>query len=526
MQSVLDAFSVEEVNSTRQIAHALGVAWKKDYRPGITFFTIGVSRIGGIDTIPGPAGVNSRFGQYLFEDDSAYVTGYAYERSLSVPTGGMTKALAEVDLDNTSGRYTPRQMGGTSAIFTANGLPRRPVTISAGFNVSGAPYAIPQFAGITDRPAVLDMRRKSARLQAEDFIGFIQNTIVDKSAMFTYQLSGQVIEDSLSTLGFSTAQYDVDPGVNIIKFGLFETGVTWGNYMQKITEAEGGHLYQDEEGKIRFEDRHHWTNFPHFNVQRVISTGMVLEQKTPDYDHIINVVEVTGTPRELGQTQLIWQSSAYAGAGVITINPGEQVEVWANYNDPVWNVDTPVLGGETSFFLVNAEPDGSGASIVGSVLLKSITTFAQSSKLVFESTSTKIRYITNIDIWGRPARKTGDVYYKGKMGSSITAFEERTLKITNDYIQDGSWAQSLAEMILADYSRPENLQTITIRAIPELQLGDLVSWQGRYWRIWDIKSTINPSVGFIQELSLLQRTIKTYFRIGVSSIGGSDLIAP
>ena len=81
-------------------------------------------------------------------------------------------------------------------------------------------------------------------------------------------------------------------------------------------------------------------------------------------------------------------------------------------------------------------------------------------------------------------------------------------------------------MILNDFSDPENLQVITIRAIPELQLFDLISWQGRYWRIFDIKATIDPSVGFVQELTLLQRTIKTYFRIGISTIGGDDKISP
>ena len=81
-------------------------------------------------------------------------------------------------------------------------------------------------------------------------------------------------------------------------------------------------------------------------------------------------------------------------------------------------------------------------------------------------------------------------------------------------------------MIVNDFSQPENLQKITIRAIPELQLYDLISWQGRYWRLFDIKSTIEPSIGYVQELTMLQRTITTYFRIGISTIGGGDKIAP
>jgi hypothetical protein len=81
-------------------------------------------------------------------------------------------------------------------------------------------------------------------------------------------------------------------------------------------------------------------------------------------------------------------------------------------------------------------------------------------------------------------------------------------------------------MLLDDFSTPENIQRITIRAVPELQLGDLISWQGRYWRVYDIKSTLDASSGYIQEILIMQRTIASYFRIGISTIGGTDKIAP
>ena len=57
-------------------------------------------------------------------------------------------------------------------------------------------------------------------------------------------------------------------------------------------------------------------------------------------------------------------------------------------------------------------------------------------------------------------------------------------------------------------------------------MGDLISWQGRYWRVYDIKSKLSPEVGFIQEVSLVKRTIQSYFTIGISTVGGSDQIAP
>lgn len=108
----------------------------------------------------------------------------------------------------------------------------------------------------------------------------------------------------------------------------------------------------------------------------------------------------------------------------------------------------------------------------------------------------------------------------------LAAFEERILSVENDYIQTKTWAESLANLILSQFSDPESLQTIVIRAKPQLQLGDLISWQGRSWRIFDIKATLDASRGFVQELQLLQRDVQTYFRIGISTIGGPDAIAP
>lgn len=765
MQSVLDAFSVEEVDSVRRIAQGVRVAWKKDYRSNIRFFTIGVSTIGGSDTIPGPTGVQSRWNQYVYSDESSYVLQMNYERGLNMPMGGLVKALADVRLDNTgeadygysllfadastnkvsspytfptdaftvsfwlkptatfaadrqlmfqagsmevfrqgtndlqvyaylnasadfaglrrlrigrnmpfpgtggsttpvapdglwhhccyvvyvsstshatieyyedgvllktsvtdytgdattpsgnfiigndggsdaygasydhfriyerrftstevaglyttgaagvlpganwgfdegsgttindtsgnghngtrtgatyslstnslqvghrSGRYTPYYAGGDSELFTAVGLPRRPLIINAGFNVGGADSTIPQFVGVTDKPPKLDTRSRTIDLSAVDFLGFLQNQYVDKNIMFTSERSDTVIASLLSQAGLATSQYELDTGINILKFGLFETGTKMADIIDMIVKAEYGHFYQDEEGVLRFENRQHWSNYPHYNVQRIITTAQVINQVLPAADHIINVVEVKGSPREVLDTQLIWQAGGYAGAGVVVLPPGN-TEVWASYNDPIFEVDRPVPNGsvnQTSFFVANTITDGTGTDVTSSVTLKSIDNFAQNSKLVFTNNSATQIYLIVLDIWGRPARKTGDIYYKGTVGASITAYEEQPLLVQNDYIQDPDWARSYAELILQDFAQPENLMELTILAMPELQLGDLISWQGRQWRIYDIATQISPSVGFTQTLKLLKRTILTYFRIGVSTIGSSDRIAP
>lgn len=515
MLSVSDAFSVEEQDSVRSISHSVQVSWKKDLLPTITLFTIGVSTIGGNDIIAGDTGVVPNWSKYVFEDESDNILYAAWSRELNEPIGGATKALAEFKVDNTSGRYTPRYAGGDSAIFTAVSLPRRPVNIQAGFNYGGVDHNIPQFIGVTDKTPVIDTRSKTATFKAVDFIDYLQNQYVDNASMFTSQRSDQVLEQLLIDSGFSTSQYDLDYGINIIPFGEFEVGQKFGDIIQKIVQAENGILWQDEEGIIRFQNRQAWDNYPYFNVQRIITTSQVIEARTPNADHIVNVVEVKAKPRAKQQNQLLWKLSS-----PIEIQAGSDYELFVNYEDPILEVNTqPNL-------IANTESDASGTDASSSVSIKSFSQFARASKIVLRNNYSSTVFITDMSIYGRPAKVSKDIYLRAQDDSSVTAYEERPFVIENEYIGDESWANSYAQMILNDYSEPESLQELVIRAIPELQLGDLISWQGRYWRVFGINTKLDPLSGFIQELKILQRTITTYFRIGISTIGGSDQIAP
>lgn len=741
MQSVADAFSVEEVDATRRIAQSVQVAWKKDFRAGIRTFTIGVSAIGGSDIIGGPAGVQSAWNRYLYEDESAYVTSISYERQLNMPGGGISKALAEVDLMNVgepdygysldvsasssnyasvpytfptdaytivfaykataslgfnegimeqagsfllfrqgggdvevyaylnapndfaglrrlrfrnfttttadgawhtrayvvyvssgsakcdeyedgvklgathtvdytgdtatpsgnlrlgntsttgtqfngkldhvkifnaqltaadvatvtaggsvastppgafwgfdegsgsvirdssgngntgtrngtasystdtngmriatrAGRFIPRYMGGDSGIFTAVDKPRRPMIINAGFKIAGSDSLLPQFIGVTTRTPDIDLRNKTVRLVGADMIDFLQNKIIEDTTIFTGQRSDQIIAAGLAQLGYSTAQYQLGQGINIIPFAMIEQGGRWGDVMNNLVQAEFGHLYQDEEGRIIFQNRQAWTQFPYFNVQRVITTAQVLSARIPDDDQIINVVEVKASPRVKQPTNLIWRLSS-----AVPLNTTGDTEVWANFDDPVVNLDTPVFAATTN-------SDGTGTAV--GISLKSATKFTTSAKFVFTSGGAG-GYITQLDVSGRVARVVRDIYVRTQDDSSVTAYEERPYQIENNFIQDETWAKSLGQLIVNDYSEKSNLMEITIRAIPELQLGDLISWMGHYWRVFGIKTMIDPGSGFTQELKLVQRSTQTYFRIGISTIGSTDLIAP
>lgn len=524
MQSVSSAFTAEEKDSVRRIAHNLQVSWKKFSTLTNRTFTVGVSTIGGNDVIglnPGAIGSPSN---YKYYDESSYVMALAWERGLNMPVGGISKALAEAELDNTSGRFTPRSMGGTGELFTSVHLPNRPFIINAGFEVGGIESMLPQFAGVTNKPARVNARNRVVRLQAADYLEFFDNKYLDQSAMFTGLRTDEWLSYLFGTeLGMSTAQYDLDYGINVIPFGYFPSGTRFSEVVGKLVEAEAGHLYQDEEGIFRFENRQHWDSAPHTEIQKIVLTGQVLDVEAPDDSHLINVVEVKAGIRTKQPSDIIFRLDV---SNPIEVSADSTKEVFINTDDPILAFTMPTSGGTASFYVANSSSDESGTDLTSSISFQEVATFAQSIKFNVINNSDSTAYVTQLVISGRTAKVTEELYVRAKDDSSVTAYEEHKYEVENPFIVSESWANSLAQMVLNDYAEPENIQKLTVRAMPELQLGDLVSWQGRYWRIFDIKTVLDEVSGFLQELLLLQRDVVSYFRIGISTIGGTDKIAP
>ena len=97
MQTVSAQWTAEERDPTRSITELTEISWKKSLT--------GSNR--------------TNYKRYQYEDETSRLQGLSIEREFNQPIGGVTKAMADLRYENTSGRYTPRYLGGTSAIYTA-----------------------------------------------------------------------------------------------------------------------------------------------------------------------------------------------------------------------------------------------------------------------------------------------------------------------------------------------------------------------------------------------------------------------
>ena len=490
------------------------MSWKKQSTLGNRTFTIGVSLIGGNDIIGINPGAIGSPGNYKYFDESDYVLSLEWDRGLNYPLGGLSMAMAGAELGNTSDRFTPDYMGGQGELFTAI-LPRRPMIINGGFNFDGIDQTIPQFSGILTKQPRVNKRDKSVQLQGADYVDFFKNRYLDNEVMFTAQRTDEVLESLFQSMGMSTAQYELDEGLNTIPFGLFDKGTRFADIMHSIVEAENGQLYQDEQGVFIFENRQHWYANGYNSVQRILTTAQVIEAETPDEDSIINLVEIKSKILQKQPSEQLFKLSQ-----PLSIAAGATESMFVNFDNPVLQLDT------VTFYAGNTASDESGTDITSSIQITKVDKFAKAVKIFVKNNNASAGYLTQLTLYGRSVKEISDLYYREKNGISVTAYEEKPITIENPYIQNISWADSLANLLLNQYSTLESQQKIVIRAIPELQMGDLISWQGRYWRVYDIKSKLSANDGFVQELTLLKRDLQSYFTIGISTIGGSDQIAP
>lgn len=517
-QALFDNFNIAPTSdpstaNPRQITQSTLISWKKDFAAGITAFTIGTSLIGGRDIIGSPTEqVYAAWSKYKYFDESPYVLALAWERRLQMPLGGLSIAAAHIKLDNTSGRFLPDYMHGNSELYTAI-LPRRPIIINAGFHYSGIDNNYPAFVGVLDKSPQIDVKNRQLDLSALDFMSYLDNKRADNATVYTGQRFDQIFDDILhNKLGIATSQYELDQGTQVYAYAGIEANDKWSNLINSLAQSELAHIFQDESGKIKFWNKYKWNLAPYNFNSTIIYTADVLEAGSPDEDHIINVVNVSSTPYTKATGNL------YTLATAVTLQTGNN-EVWIDFTNPVIAVTS-------QSYTANSSSDGTGTNDTGSVSIKNSSIFNRTAKYTFTNSTGRVSYLTVFTVTGRYASPGTTINRHYEDDSSVTAYEEHILSVDNNYIQTENDASNYANYILSQLSEPENIITLTIRAKPTLKNGDLISWQGQSWRIYAIEAKIDSSAGYLQDLTLVKRTVVDYFTIGISLIGGLSLIAP
>lgn len=530
MQTVSSDFTARSAGKVRPLRHSLFISFEKNYDPTIEFFEIGGSSIGGGDILKGDENVIQEWDKYVYDEYSDRVLSIEYDRGTEPPTNAITMATADLVLDNHDDIFTP---GNTNSPLDGFLKPRRPVRIHLGFKDE----LIPIFVGLTEERPEIDEKNKTAKFHCIDFLSAINNISLDEELMYVDYRTDEIISAVLETAGLSTTQFDLDTGGVIIPFAFFKKGSKVGDALREIAEAELGNISMDENGVIRFQNRTNWAD----------NTSVWTFDKESVHDRknvggsIINVVEVYSQARAVQAKQKLYESDGVVQFSDRTnfLGPGETKSVFIDFKDdygalPVTSADDPdyVDSATTSLYATNEKEDGTGATRSGDIALVSTDLFSTAMKLTFENTGDYAVYLTRLEVFATPAKVVNDVYIRETDPTSVgdrDGYEERVKVIENDFIQDAVAATSIAKIIIADRGEDDDQQDLLVKGVPQLQIGDVVTYedenQNDDYFTTGINGILNSS-GFRQKLRLSKRVINSYFRIEISSIGGSDQIAP
>lgn len=512
MQTTTSDFAIRANKAMRKLTQRCLMSFPRAFNASVSFFTIGVSTIGGADIIKGDGNVVAEWDKYQYDDYSYRIKSIEVTRTEEM-VNSTTLAQADIVLENHDNYFTPSR-GSTIQNFI---LPYRPVKLFGGFGAE----AVPQFVGLTEKMPTIDEKGKTASFHCIDFMYSLFNRPLDSAVMYTGKRTDEILASLLVAFGITPTQYSFDTGFNIVSFAFFDKGQKFGDVVKELMEAEMGRFFMDEQGVIRFKNRQSYSS----QVMWYFNTSNIVDIQTSTQDDIINVVTVTANVREVQAKQKYWELQS------ATIIPASgSVQIWADFNDPVTSVDTPayITAATTSLYTANTAQDGSGDQI-SSGITPSVQLFAKSYLMTFTNANAYPVYLTSIELYATPAVVVKQIYTRQADSASVAKYDERVLDIENDYINNEGDANSKALIILDDYATYSNQYILTVKGNPALQIGDTVNVN-----VWGFSGTyvINKIVNrwadgkFSQQLTVRKKTFRSFFTIGVSTIGGTDVIAP
>lgn len=512
------------------------VSFNKNIASGINYFTINTSLIGGVDIIKGDGSSTgvSFFDKYQYTDYTKQVKNWSVQRDIGQFPFGLIMAQADVEFDNSSNMFLP----GYDLTIGSGILPGRPLKISAGMGRD----SLMQFTGFTGQPEI-SITKRSMLMHAYDVMDYLNNYTFSSTSGITFSgmssniTTASAINYYLGKMGFNSNQVALDASLNQTLFYVNVMDRKFGDVLQELMYAEQGMLFADESGNINF-----W-NRQHFNTTSGLGAKFNIDYSNAisiDYSSapIINDVTVNARPRQISTSSApIWNTSAN-----VLLTGGTTTTIFADFTDqygtlPVVSVDTPiysVANVSQSYYSLDTSIFTNASSYIS---VSSTYLFGTSYKIVFTNSSPSSINLTGLLLYGKAANVTASISQQYVDQASIDnngrnpANNGVTLQIDNNYVQDQSTALALAYDIVTRYSSPNRHFDVEIFSNPALQIGDFGTLNpdglGKQ-NVWITGKTdkMNPDGDLTQLLKLEQRTLYNYFTINVSTIGGTDRIAP
>lgn len=530
MQTVSSEFATAVAAPITRPEPGCLISWLKGYNASATFFQLDHSHLDSGDFLKGNSDVVGFFDLYDYQNETANLLSYKITKKISARPWGVIMAHATVVLDNTSKRYLPGYDGTIGDYI----LRDRPIKLSVGYN---GEY-INQFVGFTERPKNTLVSRNTT-IECYDAMTYLSNKKSNLSAFVNTSFK-DIVEALLNEQGFSPDQYSIEESTQPNIGYLMPKDRIVTDIFAEGCEAEGGIMFVDENGIIRFWNRLH---FAKNQTSRWAFTYSNMKDIQWDSTNVINDVQITAKPLKPAAFNKIFELSQATDDTLVPA--GSSIDYFAEFKDdlgnfPAISVDTPVYvasNAGSSTYSTNYNKDGSGETGNTNITLSSVYNFGSKYRLTFTNAGALPVYITNIQLFGQPARVTQlntapqiDATSIGLYG--LNPDDNGTeLEIKNDMIQDVNSANAIGYMLLRLFGNPMARMQLPNFPVPHLQLGDAVTATildtSTDVHAYIMGSEIEFSVGskLTSTLYVEERPLTSYFQLDISYLDGSDKLA-
>lgn len=528
MIQTTNQFNATANGTIRPLAINAKISFTKQRNQFMGWFILDQSLLDGDDILAtNPDDMFQLWDAYDYYDVSQDIIGMSWGRSVAFPYN-VQSAFCDLQLNNVSQKYT---YGNTSSVLDGYILPKRPIITYAGFKIHQSAETVPVFVGLTQSmPKYSSQNDIVATFSSQDFLSEIASMELNDTVMLRNVRTDEAIATILDEFGMDSTMYQLDKGINVIPFCVFESGYNAGNILQKLVQAENGRMWLDEKGIIRFEPR---TADVGKTPVMTFDEDNIIDIKPSRTDGIVNRVKITSDIREVQDKQPIFSmanENGYtqpANEDAYRVKANGNADIWISFDDPIWSATAnPVLNGDPddsafSAFDLSGNEVSSGVSAVG-------TLFAESMKLTFTNSNNFPVSINFIEIWGEPAKIVDTIKYNAYDEDSVEAFGEMVLSIEdNNYFGSYNNADHYAEDVLKHRAEYSPTITLTVKGNPALQLSDIITLDYKYdgyYRVVGIESSITSQSGYQTQLTVEKFELLTAFVLDESVLDGTDVL--
>lgn len=505
MQTTTERFKELVTSPVVGIDWGLQMSLRKEVNPDIQFFILDDSLLDGTDILkPSDDNPLLPWYQYDYKPFKDRVISMEWSREVDFPYS-VQSAMADVTLRNTDGYFTP---GGSSPVQEYI-LPKRPIILFQGFLTA---ENLGQFVGMTqDMPSV---SATEASFHALDFLSELYEIPLTNMIAMQNAYTHEVLEVMFLQLGLSPVQFDLARSRNKIPYLFFERGIKAGEALRQLMQAEGGLLWLDEQGVIKFTPRVEIANDPVY----VLNESTIVDVNLSSESQLINNVIIRSNVRDVQEFQSVHTKTS-AGEGTDeawVIPPSDSIVKLLSITDPIINAQEPTLGHASGVSWFTAR-DVTGTPVTSGITVTASETLTNSYSIEFTNSNAFAVEIDELDLWAQPAKLVDEqgMRYELQSDSSVEKYGLQTYEIENDFIGTIDNANSLALMILDSFSEYHGMLEVSVRINPALELGDVVEvnyreYQGTY-KIEKITNIMRVGVEVSQVLKLRRYTVRNWF---------------